>query len=183
MPPLITMGYKTCLIEAVCPQCYTVHRGEMGVPRLHIDEKDSEATKDYYEERQYLIDQGNSLRLGSRNGVQSPIEDALRDKLFWGPPGHPRVSDIATLRDLQVQHPVGPYFADFAFPATRVVVECDGHEFHERTKEQAAHDRQRDRYMQCEGWLVLRFTGSEIHKNAFACAEQVLAACRKRSRP
>ena len=30
----------------------------------------------------------------------------------------------------------------------QVVVECDGHEFHERTKAQAARDRERDRGLQ-----------------------------------
>lgn len=48
----------------------------------------------------------------------------------------------------------------------RAVVECDGHEFHERTKEQAERDRSRDRRLQSEGIRVFRFTGSELHRNA-----------------
>lgn len=55
-----------------------------------------------------------------------------------------------------------------------VFVECDGHEFHERTKEQAAHDRQKDRAIQTAGIPILRFTGSEIYRDAVACAAQVL---------
>lgn len=55
----------------------------------------------------------------------------------------------------------------------RVVVECDGHDFHERTKEQAARDRSRDRDMAGMGMTVLRFTGSEIWKDANACAMDV----------
>jgi len=55
-----------------------------------------------------------------------------------------------------------------------VVVECDGHEFHERTKEQAARDRSRDRSSQTKGHKVMRFTGSEIWADAFACAEEAL---------
>ena len=43
-----------------------------------------------------------------------------------------------------------------------IVIECDGHDFHERTKEQAARDRSKDRRLQTLGYLVLRFTGSEI---------------------
>lgn len=66
------------------------------------------------------------------------------------------------------QHKIGPYRADFYLhcPSAKkqhVVVECDGHEFHERTKEQAAHDRSRDRWMVAQGYTVLRFTGSELH--------------------
>lgn len=54
-----------------------------------------------------------------------------------------------------------------------VAVECDGHEFHEKTKEQAARDRARDRAIQSQGIYVLRFTGSEIWANAGQCANEV----------
>jgi very-short-patch-repair endonuclease len=64
------------------------------------------------------------------------------------------------------------YRADFLFvyktrhPFTehfRLVVEIDGHDYHERTKKQAMRDKQRDRLMQMEGYVVFRFTGSEIY--------------------
>jgi len=54
-----------------------------------------------------------------------------------------------------------------------LVVECDGHDYHERTKEQAKKDRSRDRDLQSNGYTVFRFTGSEIWKDPNACAEQV----------
>ena len=47
----------------------------------------------------------------------------------------------------------------------KIVVEIDGHNFHERTKEQAAHDRSRDRALMAAGYKVVRFTGSEIYKD------------------
>lgn len=56
----------------------------------------------------------------------------------------------------------------------RLVVECDGHDFHERTKEQAAKDRSRDRYLSMKGFDIFRFTGSELWKDPWDCAEQVL---------
>ena len=56
----------------------------------------------------------------------------------------------------------------------RLVVECDGHEFHERTKQQAKRDRARDRKFQMEGLSVFRFTGSEIWNDPVGCAEQVI---------
>lgn len=76
---------------------------------------------------------------------------------------------------LMAQMQLGRYRADFAFvsPAGGVVVECDGHDYHERSKEQAKRDRRRDRWMQAQGWNVLRFTGSEIWKDAEACAQEV----------
>lgn len=55
----------------------------------------------------------------------------------------------------------------------RLVVECDGHEFHERTKEQAAKDKSRDRALNGLGYDVFRFTGSELWRDPFGCAEQV----------
>lgn len=55
----------------------------------------------------------------------------------------------------------------------RLIVECDGHDFHERTKEQAAKDRGRDREFQLRGYTILRFTGSELYANPLACARQV----------
>lgn len=56
----------------------------------------------------------------------------------------------------------------------RAVIECDGHDFHERTKEQARHDRRRDREVQSFGLPILRFTGSEIYADAVGCGHQVL---------
>jgi len=55
-----------------------------------------------------------------------------------------------------------------------VAVECDGHDYHERTKEQARRDKSRDRILALDGLTTLRFTGSEIHADAVECAEQVL---------
>jgi hypothetical protein len=56
----------------------------------------------------------------------------------------------------------------------RIVVEADGHDFHERTKEQAARDKRRDRELQTAGWTVLRFTGTEIWRDVRACVEQII---------
>lgn len=55
----------------------------------------------------------------------------------------------------------------------KIVVECDGHDFHERTKEQAARDRSRDRDFTKAGYTVFRYTGSEIHKDPYKCALEV----------
>ena len=76
---------------------------------------------------------------------------------------------------------IGSYRADFLMlhraslnTFAGIVVECDGHDFHERTKEQATRDKSRDREMQIAGYRVLRFTGSEIWRDAFKCADQVV---------
>lgn len=68
---------------------------------------------------------------------------------------------------------IGKYKVDFCVTIPiyneekdkKIIIECDGHEFHEKTKEQAQHDKERDRYLQAEGYPIYRFTGSEIYKN------------------
>lgn len=74
------------------------------------------------------------------------------------------------------QEQIAHYRADFVVRGfgKKVVIECDGHDFHDRTKEQAKSDRQRDRDMQAKGFAIFRFTGSEIHNGAGHCAREVL---------
>jgi|SRR6185312_9354931 len=87
------------------------------------------------------------------------------------------------------QVPLGPYRVDFYLQAfvvnnweppakitdrwLQLVIECDGHDYHERTKEQARHDKRRDRWFQTHGLSVLRFTGSEIWADPFGCVDQI----------
>lgn len=83
---------------------------------------------------------------------------------------------------LAAQRQIGKYRVDFVASwnpissRQNIVVECDGHSFHERTKEQAARDRARDRELQSAGYRVFRFTGSEIYRDAFKCATEVFEA-------
>lgn len=71
--------------------------------------------------------------------------------------------------DFEVKY---PFFGDLL----EIVVECDGHDFHERTKQQASRDKRRDRDLQRLGYQVFRFTGSDIHGDARGCACEVLDA-------
>lgn len=52
-------------------------------------------------------------------------------------------------------------------------IECDGHDWHEKTKRQVARDKLRDRRMIAEGIIPLRFSGSEITRNAMDCARYI----------
>lgn len=64
------------------------------------------------------------------------------------------------------QKQIGKYRVDFLCSLQGVkqeyIIECDGHDFHEKTKEQAKYDKQRERYLVSLGYKVLRFSGSEI---------------------
>jgi very-short-patch-repair endonuclease len=65
-------------------------------------------------------------------------------------------------------------FDGFAGRFVRLVVECDGHDYHERTKEQARRDKARDRYIVSTGLPVFRFTGSELAADPTSAAHQCL---------
>ena len=113
---------------------------------------------------------------------ESPIE-----ALFYSALEFMKAHNNFVLQDqfrIEQQVVIGDYRADFLFNIRdeqgrnrRVVVELDGHDFHERTKEQAARDKARDRFMLCEGVEVMRFAGTEVWANPFACVEEVTRRC------
>ena len=59
------------------------------------------------------------------------------------------------------QHPIGPYFADFACLSRKLVIEIDGdhHAF------QVEADGRRTAAMEREGWRVLRFWANYVVQN------------------
>jgi very-short-patch-repair endonuclease len=59
-------------------------------------------------------------------------------------------------------------------PPRIMIVECDGHDFHEKTKDQARRDKQRDRFFQSKGYKVLRYAGSEIWADPEKCADEII---------
>lgn len=137
---------------------------------------------------QYLLDEGVLNENGIvATGTDSPIERLLFLALYVG--CSLNVSWFTLVRkepgdnqeiQIECQKQIGKYRVDFCFtvvsdhgPVSRLIVECDGHDFHERTKEQAAKDRSRDRDLQEQGYVVYRFTGSEIYRGAFGCARQI----------
>jgi hypothetical protein len=60
------------------------------------------------------------------------------------------------------------YRIDFAVPSHRFGIELDGHATHSSTTA-IAHDRQRQRALERQGWTICRFGGQEVHRNARAC--------------
>jgi very-short-patch-repair endonuclease len=74
----------------------------------------------------------------------------------------------------------GTYAIDFVVrsktndePRGVVAIELDGHDFHEKTKEQVAQDKKRERAIVKAGLPMLRFSGHEIWKNTRACVLEV----------
>lgn len=58
------------------------------------------------------------------------------------------------------QHPIGPYFADFACVDVGLVIELDGGQHNEG--DALMHDRQRELFMHEAGFITLRFWNHEV---------------------
>lgn len=128
----------------------------------------------------------------------SPIEEVLfaafmfKNSVLGGSP----IGELPSEKHLEVakakgfvgfyivpQHPFGAYRADllvgfygpknWSLKQSAIVVECDGHQWHESTKEQAQRDRARERELNQHVAKVIRFTGSEIYRDPFACVDEI----------
>lgn len=111
----------------------------------------------------------HSIR-GVRFGASK--EHAVRDKVLFF---------------LEPQFKIGEYRVDFLMGTTKfgaddmmkcIAIECDGHDFHDKTKEQAARDKSRDRFLSGHVGRVIRFTGSEIYRDPSKCAIEALKIMR-----
>ena len=56
------------------------------------------------------------------------------------------------------QHPIGPFFVDFACCERKLVVEIDG-EYHNHVVEQGSA---REKYIQSQGWAIFRVTAEQV---------------------
>ena len=92
------------------------------------------------------------------------------------------------------QHKIGKYRVDFlitysdgefvddvnltTFPinkSKKIIVELDGHKFHDKNERQRRYEKQRDRFFATRGYHVFHFTGSEVVKDPFNVAAECLA--------
>ena len=71
--------------------------------------------------------------------------------------------------EAQPQFPIAGYLLDFAIPALKLDIECDGEYWHQ----DKAKDRVRDEALQELGWTVLRFSESSIQEDVAVCANEV----------
>ncbi|MGA2290386.1 endonuclease domain-containing protein [Bradyrhizobium sp.] len=69
------------------------------------------------------------------------------------------------------QAPIGPYVVDFLCPAAYLIIELDGG--HHNDDETAERDRERQRWLEREGYRVVRFWNSEIAADLTAVLERV----------
>jgi very-short-patch-repair endonuclease len=69
------------------------------------------------------------------------------------------------------QAPIGPYVVDFFCPAKHLIIELDGG--HHNDDETAKRDGERQRWLEREGYRVIRFWNSEITGNLTAVLERI----------
>lgn len=126
-----------------------------------------------------------SLLLHCESPVEQMLTVALYDTLrgrahpdskqLWAPledyPDYAGIFTVVVELQKTIDIVSAQYRVDFLVHLTRyylgherpkwghLVVEVDGHDFHDRTKEQAPSDRKRDRTLLFEGMNVMRFTG------------------------
>lgn len=74
--------------------------------------------------------------------------------------------------NLWPEYPVGIsgnlFFIDFANPEHKMGIEVDGRDYHNQEE-----DAKRDSLLYRNGWTIIRFSGAEIHKDAYGCMERI----------
>ena len=104
--------------------------------------------------------------------IESPQENARRlrreqtdaERILWH---HLRARQMRGAK-FRRQFPIGPYFADFCSTERRLIIELDGAQHVERSKE----DEVRTSFLKSEGYRVLRFWNGQVLENV----EEVLGA-------
>lgn len=82
----------------------------------------------------------------------------------------------ARLRDRQLcgakfrrQHPIGPFVTDFCCPKRKLVVELDGGQH----AEEIAADQKRSRFLEAQGYRVLRFWNNDVLSDTASVLERI----------
>lgn len=72
----------------------------------------------------------------------------------------------------RLQHKVGYFFIDLAFPGIKLAIEADGKAYH-KNQEQWERDRYRQKRIESQGWIFERFDGSFIHRYGDVAAAKI----------
>ncbi len=91
----------------------------------------------------------NTIRARELRAAQTPAETAL-----WQILRAHRMKGFGFRR----QHPIDRFFADFACPTAKLVIELDGPSHDHRLEQDAA----RDEHLITHGWTTLRFQNREL---------------------
>lgn len=73
------------------------------------------------------------------------------------------------------QHPMGKYIVDFICLESKVIIELDGGQHAD--PEIKAYDRQRDDWLENEGYKILRFWDNDVLSNTDGIVEVIMEHC------
>jgi very-short-patch-repair endonuclease len=69
------------------------------------------------------------------------------------------------------QYQVGPYYADFFCYKAKLIVELDGSQHY--TQETLAYDKMRTDFLEKQGYLVVRFSNTDVMQQFRAVCETI----------
>jgi very-short-patch-repair endonuclease len=119
-----------------------------------------------------------------REELESPIEEILRAALEKKMLEYNLLWYIESQTEIECKNS-NIYRADFTIWYDKLVnrelkedfalvVECDGYEFHQKTKKQVEKDNKREYDLKMNGWEIYRFSGSEIYNEPMECADKII---------
>jgi very-short-patch-repair endonuclease len=93
-------------------------------------------------------------------------EQTVAERILW--------EALRKLRkNFRRQSPIGPYVADFAHLASRLVIEVDG--YHHELPERQWRDAKRDAWLKTEGFRVIRFPERQVRNDLSSVIERIVA--------
>lgn len=167
-------------LPSVCPQKYACIGGKCFCPQTESDHSDClvdlvDALFPYFSNSMLSYTKGNFHKLVDRQGdlkwknitPSTPIEQIMSDRLID--------AGILTVPQYQAWDNNHRYDIDFVVKTPQglnIAIECDGLQFHTRPSAYI-HDRKRDRYLQNNGFYVMRFSSIEIYNEIGNVIEEI----------
>lgn len=103
--------------------------------------------------------------------IPRPRFDSPIEEMFWDAWQNAGGAQRTVELEYQYNIPGTRYRVDFANIEEKVAIELDGYEYH-NSKDQFTNDRKRQRELENLGWRIIRFSGSEVYKNAEKCLDE-----------
>ena len=113
---------------------------------------------------------GSTLTQKRARALRRELTDA--ERILWS-----RLKGRQLGWQFRLQHPVGPCIADFACARLKLIIEIDGATH--GSPEERAYDNQRTRFLEEQGWSVVRFWNDDVYRNL----DGVLTSIRQRLPP
>ena len=98
-------------------------------------------------------------------------DDTSTEQRLWTALRYRRLNGVKFVRQL----PIGPYIADFACRAAKLIVEVDGATH--SAEEEIAHDMARTAYLREHGWRVMRVWSDDVVRNLDDVLDEILRQC------